>query len=298
MGHVVGECMNRRRRSTGYIRIAAALATFAAACVLALVAAYWGWQLFGPKPIHVMAPQPTDPAATILGAHLFGTASDDKRVAPAAGGTLPADARLLGIIATPDDRGYALFRLPAGPVLVAEGQEIAQGVRIVSIAPDAITVRDASGERRYDLRDAANARTGSAKGASPASSGARVASADVRGTPATNRTCAPPSDFRGNVVRLNTELLAGLTGDSGPWTSLLASAEGGLVVRDGNGFGALLGLQAGDRIAQANGIALRAPDDVAAAVVRPLVANQGVHIVGSRAGTRQELWLANIACAG
>jgi hypothetical protein len=57
-------------------------------------------------------------------------------------------------------------------------------------------------------------------------------------------------------------------------------------------------LQAGDRIAQANGIALRAPDDVAAAVVRPLVANQGVHIVGSRAGTRQELWLANIACAG
>lgn len=284
------------RAAAGYTRIAAALAMFAAACGLALVTAYWGWQLFGPRPLHVIAPPPADPAASILGAHLFGTASDDKQAAPATGGTLPADARLLGIVASPNDRGYALFRLRAGPILVAEGGEIAQGVRIVSIAPDAITVRDASGERRIELRDAANAQTASA--ATLASSGTRVASANVRHTQVTNRACAPPSDFHGNVVRLNTELLAGLTGDTGPWTSLLASADGGLVVRNGNGFGALLGLQAGDRIAQANGIALRAPDDVAAAVIRPLVANQGVHIVGSRAGTRQELWLANIACAG
>jgi len=298
MRRAVGERMNRPRGSTGYIRVAAVLATLIAACALALVTAYWAWQLFGPKPVHVIAPPPADPAATIVGAHLFGTASDDKPVARSTGGTLPADARLLGIIATPDDRGYALFRLPAGPILVAEGQEVVQGVRIASIAPDAITVRDASGERRYDLRDPAKAPTASAAGATVASSGTRLASANGRGTPAIDRACAPPSDFHGNVIRLNTELLAGLTGDKGPWTSLLASADGGLVVRDGNGFGALLGLQAGDRIAQANGIALRAPDDVAATVIRPLVANQGVRIIGSRAGARQELWLANIACAG
>ena len=41
----------------------------------------------------------------------------------------------------------------------------------------------------------------------------------------------------------------------------------------------------GDRIMQANGIALQAPDDVPSAVIRPLIANQGVRIVGSRAGT-------------
>jgi hypothetical protein len=276
------------------MRIAALFATAAAACALALVTAYWGWQLFGPAPVHIVAPPPADPAATIVGAHLFGSAGVGIHEAPATLASFPADARLLGIIATPNDRGYALFRLPAGPVLVAEGQEIAQGVRILSVEPDAITVRDGSGERRFELRDAAiarNARTG-------ATAGTRVASASSRAPHAVDRACAPPPQFHGNVVRLNTELLAGLTGANGPWTSLLASADGGLVVRDGNGFGALLGLQAGDRIAQANGIALRAPDDVAAAVIRPLVANQGVRVVGSRAGARQELWLANIACAG
>ena len=60
----------------------------------------------------------------------------------------------------------------------------------------------------------------------------------------------------------------------------------------------MLGLRSGDRIAQANGIALAAPDDVPSVVIRPLIANQGVRVVGSRGGTPHELWLANIACAG
>ena len=64
-----------------------------------------------------------------------------------------------------------------------------------------------------------------------------------------------------------------------------------------SGFSAMLGLKAGDRIAQANGIALRSPDDVTSAVLRPLIANQGVHITGSRGGAPQELWLANVACS-
>jgi hypothetical protein len=32
--------------------------------------------------------------------------------------------------------------------------------------------------------------------------------------------------------------------------------------------------------------------------VRPLVANQGVRVSGSRAGATREMWLANVACAG
>jgi type II secretory pathway component PulC len=60
----------------------------------------------------------------------------------------------------------------------------------------------------------------------------------------------------------------------------------------------MLGLKAGDRIAQANGIALRVPDDVTSAVIRPLIANQGVRVIGSRDGAPQEVWLANVACAG
>jgi hypothetical protein len=111
-------------------------------------------------------------------------------------------------------------------------------------------------------------------------------------------TCAPPSGFRGTIVRLNTELLGGIEPDSASWRNLLASVPDGLIVREDNGFGAMLGLKAGDRIAQANGIALRVPEDVGTAVIRPLVANQGVRLTGSRDGTAQELWLANIACAG
>jgi hypothetical protein len=296
--------MKRRRRAfvasppracAGYARVAPLAATLAAACALALVIAYWGWELFGPSPVHVVAPPPADPAAAIVAAHVFGRVDGASRDAGPAAANLPGDTRLLGIIASANERGYALFRLPSGPRVVAEGQDVTNGVRLVAIAPDAITLRDASGERRFALRsnaasNASKSLVASTRMIDASSDGPRVALA--------SKSCAPPSGFQGNVVRLNTELLGGLTGDAGPWRTLLASSDSGLIVRDGNGFGAMLGLQAGDRIAQANGIALRVPDDVASAVIRPLVANQGVRIVGSRAGTRQELWLANIACAG
>ena len=99
-------------------------------------------------------------------------------------------------------------------------------------------------------------------------------------------------------MRLNAELLGGLSSDPAPWRALLAPAAGGLIVRADGGFSAMLGLRSGDRIAQANGIALTAPDDVPPVVIRPLIANQGVRVVGSRGGATHELWLANIACAG
>jgi type II secretory pathway component PulC len=67
-------------------------------------------------------------------------------------------------------------------------------------------------------------------------------------------------------------------------------------VRDESGFAAMLGLKLGDRIEQANGIALTAPDDVVGAVLRPLQANQPVRVAGSRDGLPRELWLRNTAC--
>ena len=92
--------------------------------------------------------------------------------------------------------------------------------------------------------------------------------------------------------------MSGIGTDATQWNAVLAPVTGGLLVRQDNGFGAMLGLRAGDRITQANGIALSAPEDVGAAIVRPLVANQGVRLIGSRDGKTQELWLANVACAG
>ncbi len=275
------------------MRAASLVATLAAAAALALVIAYWGWQLFGPAPARIVAAAPSDPARAIVDAHLFGRGGA-AGAGPAIDAAMPADARLLGIIASRDAQGYALFRLASGPRLVAQGQEIVGGVRLVAIAPESVTLRDARGERTFALRTF-HAAPSSAPAASTRTANVSVASnVAARG----DRSCAPPPGFGGNVVRLNTELLGGLSSDAGPGRTLLAAADGGLVVRDGSGFGPMLGLQAGDRIAQANGIALRVPDDVASAVIRPLVANQGVRLVGSRAGMRREVWLANIACAG
>ena len=59
------------------------------------------------------------------------------------------------------------------------------------------------------------------------------------------------------------------------------------------GFAALLGLRKGDRVIQANGIALRAPEDVIVAVLRPLAANQAVRISGMRGTEPQELLIVN-----
>ena len=272
------------------MRALAGIATFAAGCVLALVVAYWGWQIAGPASPHIAAPPPVDPATAIVAADLFGSATQAPEQ-DAAQAVLPGNARLLGVIAEPAHQGYALFALPSGPKLVAQGREIVSGVTLVSVEPSAVTIREGARERRFTLR------TDSAMPASGAQPLVRTTAA-AQVASARNATCAPPAGFQGNVVKINAELLGGLSGDAGPWRTLLASAGDALVVREDGGFAAMLGLRAGDRITQANGIALRVPDDVASAVVRPLAANQGVRVVGSRAGTKHELWLANIACAG
>jgi len=71
------------------------------------------------------------------------------------------------------------------------------------------------------------------------------------------------------------------------------ASDGAVIIRDESGFAALLGMKRGDRIAQANGIALRSPDDVVVAVLRPLAASQPVRLAGSRGSEPRELMLLN-----
>jgi hypothetical protein len=280
------------------MRIVAALAAFVAGTALACVVAYWGWQLFGPSSVHIPATGPSNPAAALIAANLFGGAAAPSAPAGRGEAVLGDDTRLLGIISEEGQGGYALFRSPTGAKLVTPGQEIASGVTLVSMQNDAVTIRDGAGERRLMLRgNAANTARGVGGASTPSTPSTSRAPATPTRTAAT-ATCGPPNGFRGTVVRLNTELLGGIAADSPQWRALLEPVAGGLVVREDNGFGAMLGLKAGDRIAQANGIALSVPDDVTAAIVRPLVVNQGVRLIGSRNGTTQELWLANVACAG
>ncbi len=107
---------------------------------------------------------------------------------------------------------------------------------------------------------------------------------------------------------MNAELLTGMGAQPDAWRALLTVAPGpagaagapaGLAVRDQSGFGAMLGLKDGDRITMANGIPLATPDDVLAAVVKPLTANLSVRVSGTREGKPAEWLLLNAgACPG
>ena len=62
------------------------------------------------------------------------------------------------------------------------------------------------------------------------------------------------------------------------------SVADGLAVREGSPLASMLGLKPGDRVAQANGIALAGIDDILVAFVKPLIASQPVHVAGIRDG--------------
>jgi hypothetical protein len=262
------------------LRIAAALATLAAIALLALVASHWLWRALAPAPVEVLSADPRDPAATILSSGLLAAAGTPN-VAPAtpAAPPLAGDTRLLGVFAEAGGRGYALFRFSdRGPRLVPAGAEIAPGTTLVAVRPDGITVRDAVGERTIALRAPPVAPAPKAEAVAPV----RVAAA-----------CAIPQGFRGAVVKLNAELVQGMIGQPEALRAIVAPADGGLTVRDESGFAAMLGLKRGDRVLTANGIALATPDDVAAAVLKPLVASQPVRVTGSRDAQPREMLLLN-----
>jgi hypothetical protein len=263
-------------------RILADVANFLAFAMLAVVLAYWGWRWFGPAPVHIPVAPVQDVGATLAASPPFGAPPSSGTPAVAAPTQLTGDTRLLGVLSEPGGRGRALFRLADGSArLVSAGDALSGDARLVSVRPDGVTIRDASGERNIVLR------------AQPA-----VASAAPRRA-ATQATCAIPPGFKGPVIRLAGELVQGLIQQP---DALRAMAEGqgnALVIRDESGFAALLGMKKGDRVAQANGIALRAPEDVVVAVLRPLAASQPVRLVGVRGSETREMMILNASvCPG
>jgi len=274
-------------RSSGWRwSAAAALATIAALALFSIVLAFWGWRWLGPSPVHVRSALPADPALMIIASGLFNAPGASAPIAgettrPATTTLASGDTRLLGVIAQRDGQGWALFRLPTGPRLVAAGQEIAQSAELVAVRPDGVTVRDGGVERDLVLRAAPAAL------ASVATANAPVV------TKARNAACVTPAGFQGPIVRLNAELLAGMITQPDTWKTLAVAERGALVVRDASGFAAMLGMNQNDRIATANGIALTSPEDVIGAVLRPLIANQAVRLTGVRDGGAREWLLLN-----
>jgi len=270
-------------------RLGGVAAALAAGAVLALVIAYWGWRWFGPAtPLPAPVEWTDAKVAAIVAAAPFGRArqgpgtpapgSPAVPIAKAASG----DLRLLGVFAGTGGGGYALLRLPErGALLVKSGEEIAGGMKLEAVYPNAIRIRSGGETRAIELRQPLTPTE------SPSATGTRIAGAGSR--PA-RPGCAPPAGFTGPVYRLNAELLTGMGARPESWTAMLAPASGALAVRDETGLAAMLGMKPGDRVAQANGIALASIDDVLAAVVKPLVASQPVRLAGTRDGQPRE-WL-------
>ena len=254
-----------------------ALGLLNACALLALVLAWWGWRWLGPSPLPLMPPAPQNPALALQASGLFAAPAGTPTAVDTTVRTGSADMRLLGVLAEDGDKGFALFRLPGGPKLVAAGRDIAEGTRLLSVQRDGVTVRDGDGERRMLLR--AGALTPPPKAVSKSAS--------------KTAACVSPPGFRGDVLRLNAELVGGIVTQPETWNALLTVESGALTVRDDSGFSAMLAMKKGDRIEQANGIALRTTDDIIAAVLRPLTAGQSVRVTGTRAGAPREWLLQN-----
>jgi len=190
--------------------------------------------------------------------------------------------RLLGVFALRDGGGYAVFRTARGPMIVANGQDIGGGARLDEVRPDRVVVTDGGVRREMVLRASSEARptVAVAQNAKPSA-------------------CAIPPGYSGPIVRLNAELLGGMTGTPDAWKALLEAGTGALIVRDQSGFAGMLGLKNGDRVERANGIPLAIPADIASTVVLPLTRSQAVWVAGTRDGKPQQwLYLNAGACPG
>jgi len=265
-------------------RLASLGASAGAVLLLGFVIANWGWRWLGPaSPPVVETATPERWASVITSYPLFGRGTaPTAAVVPNAPTTLQGDTRLLGVFAEAGGAGFALFRLgERGPVLVKAGAEIAKDVVLLEVRPDGVRIRDRGEIRDIELRTKA--------------SPTRV----VQASAASRAGCAGPAGYKGPVYRLNAELLTGIASQPESWKTLLVPVPGGLAIRDGSGFASMLGMKAGDRMAQANGIALATVDDVLVAFVKPLVASQAVHVSGTRDGKSADwLFLNAGACPG
>ena len=259
-------------------RAAAWIATVLAALALALALAHWGWRLFGPVSPPLPPPEIPDRfTPSIVAAPLFGRAGAP--AAPVNVAPLQGDTRLLGVFAERNGEGYALFRMAdRGPVLVRAGQDVANEVRLEAVHNDGVRIRDHGETRDIALRRQAVA---------------AVVAPDRSRSVATRTACAPPAGYQGAVYKLNAELLTGIASQTDSWKALLVADNGGLAIRDASGFSTMLGMRAGDRMTQANGIALGNVDDVLVAFVKPLLANQQVRVVGTRGGKPAEWVFVN-----
>ncbi|MDR0247774.1 MAG: hypothetical protein LBI16_05215 [Burkholderiales bacterium] len=267
-------------------RFANGLAVVLGAVALAVAIAWWTWYAFGPKPVHITPAPIESPAAVLRAVPLFGSAPMTS-AGKSGDVVLEGDLRLLGLLAENEGQGYAVFRLGQGVYIAQVGDDVAGRATLAQIEPNAIILREPSGaKRRVVLRPEEK------------SAGKENSSAEKMSSSASVAACVP-INFKGGVVRLNTELLQGASMQPEVFYTLLEAKGNGLVVRADNGHAAMLGLRVGDVLQSANSIALTRAEDVGATILKPLTAGQSVLLKGKRGDQTRELLLVNASvCRG
>jgi general secretion pathway protein C len=126
-------------RSSFALKAAVSLATLAALALLALVLAYWTWMWLAPRPDPRVASAAEPARSTVAARNLFGALERDRGSAAATGIAI----KLLGVVAgTRGHRGYAVLQLEGREILaVAEGEDVAPGIRLAEVHPDRILLQ-------------------------------------------------------------------------------------------------------------------------------------------------------------
>jgi general secretion pathway protein C len=123
-------------RSSLALKAAAPLATLAALGLFGVVLAYWTWTWLAPRPEARVQSAAETVGGMASARVLFGALQRDSRSAAPTGIAI----KLLGVVAaTRGRRGYAVLQLEGREILaVAEGEDIAPGVRLAEVHPDRI----------------------------------------------------------------------------------------------------------------------------------------------------------------
>jgi general secretion pathway protein C len=123
-------------RSNFSQRVLVMVVTIAAVTTFSLVAAYWTWNWFAPRP-EWRAQGGAGNSGGAAGT-LFGAAAKERNAAAPTGIAI----RLLGIVAaTAGRKGYAVMEVEPRQILaVHEGDDVAPGIRLAEVEPDHVTL--------------------------------------------------------------------------------------------------------------------------------------------------------------
>jgi hypothetical protein len=191
------------------------------------------------------------------------------------------------------DLARAAFRVNGKPILVDEGKDIVDGLRLEKVSARSVSILGKDGAREIEMLSAkpvltpATQRPGTGAAASSAVTPTRVT--------LTGGCNATPTQRKEGIV-MASELLAGALQNTTGLAGLINSATGKLVVQNSAGVGALIGLRDGDVLRTADGKPLTQANDLVARVLQPVAQAQAVTVEITRDTAPQVLHFLPPGC--